>query len=80
MFLDQTKNPKCEECNSVDIDHTFKRVFGCLVCDKCKNNKPEKYSLLTKTECKEVRRFRSGRALLTSSAIGLPVDRPLVYL
>lgn len=56
MFLDPTLNPKCNECQSVDIDQTYKKVFGCLVCNKCKNEKPEKYSLLTKTECKEVRR------------------------
>lgn len=54
MFLDSSKNPKCAECGTMDIDHMFKKVFKCLVCNKCKNEKPEKYSLLTKTECKEV--------------------------
>ncbi|KAI0702466.1 thioesterase-like superfamily-domain-containing protein [Cytidiella melzeri] len=53
IFLDPAKNPKCKDCGSVDIDHTFRKVFGCLVCNTCKNAKPEKYSLLTKTECKE---------------------------
>jgi len=53
MYLDADRNPKCAECNSMDIDQTFKKVFGCLVCNKCKNEIPEKYSLLTKTECKE---------------------------
>ena len=48
-------NPKCKECQSIDIDYNFKKTFGCLVCNKCKNDLPEKYSLLTKTECKEVR-------------------------
>lgn len=38
----------------MEIDQTYKKVFGCLVCNRCKNEKPEKYSLLTKTECKEV--------------------------
>ena len=38
----------------MDIDDTFRRVYKCFVCNKCKNEKPEKYSLLTKTECKEV--------------------------
>ena len=37
------------------IDQQFRKVFRCLVCNKCKNEKPERYSLLTKTECKEVR-------------------------
>ena len=50
-------NPKCNECKSIDIDHDFKKTFGCLVCNKCKNDLPEKYSLLTKTECKEVRSY-----------------------
>lgn len=54
LFLDRTLNPKCVECQSIDIDQTYKKVFGCLVCNSCKNEKPEKYSLLTKTECKEV--------------------------
>jgi len=31
----------------------LKQVFGVLVCKRCKNERPEKYSLLTKTECKE---------------------------
>ncbi|KAF8058267.1 hypothetical protein FPV67DRAFT_1565744 [Lyophyllum atratum] len=55
MHLDPALNPKCKECQSMDLDQTFKKVFGCLVCKKCQNEKPEKYSLLTKTECKEVR-------------------------
>ncbi|EFI28577.1 hydrophilic protein [Coprinopsis cinerea okayama7 len=46
-------NPKCRECGTVDIDQTYKQVFRCLVCKKCINEKPELYSLLTKTECKE---------------------------
>ncbi|KAG6866824.1 hypothetical protein C0991_008760 [Blastosporella zonata] len=53
MHLDPSLNPKCVECQSMDIDQTFKKVFGCLVCKKCQNEKPERYSLLTKTECKE---------------------------
>ena len=54
MYLDPSLNPKCKECNTVNIDYTFKKIFGCLVCNKCKDQYPEKYSLLTKTECKEV--------------------------
>ncbi|TFY61472.1 hypothetical protein EVJ58_g4490 [Rhodofomes roseus] len=53
LFLDPSLNPKCVECQSIDIDQTYKKVFGCLVCNRCKNEKPDKYSLLTKTECKE---------------------------
>ena len=54
MFLDPSLNPHCRECNSMDVDTTFLKAFNCLVCKKCQNEKPEKYSLLTKTECKEV--------------------------
>ncbi len=39
----------------MDVDPTYLTAFRCLVCKKCQNEKPEKYSLLTKTECKEVR-------------------------
>ncbi|KIJ45550.1 hypothetical protein M422DRAFT_29676 [Sphaerobolus stellatus SS14] len=53
LFLDNSMNPKCNECQSLDIDHSFKKVFHVLVCHKCKQDKPEKYSLLTKTECKQ---------------------------
>lgn len=66
MFLDPSLNPRCEECNSMDIDHQFRKVFRCLVCNKCKNEKPERYSLLTKTECKEVRSSAEILALLYS--------------
>ena len=54
MFLERDRNPKCQECGSLDIDQTFRKVLRCLVCNKCKNEHTEKYSLLTKTECKEV--------------------------
>ncbi|OBZ78951.1 DNA repair protein rad14 [Grifola frondosa] len=30
IFLDPTLNPKCNECQSLDIDQTYKKVFGCL--------------------------------------------------
>lgn len=53
IHLDLDKNPKCQECQTIDIDHTYKKVFGCLVCKRCTKEKPERYSLLTKTECKE---------------------------
>uniref|UniRef100_A0A8H7Y649 DNA repair protein RAD14 n=1 Tax=Psilocybe cubensis TaxID=181762 RepID=A0A8H7Y649_PSICU len=52
MFLDPDRNAKCRECNSMDIDPTFMKVFKCLVCKPCQREYPEKYSLLTKTECK----------------------------
>ncbi|KAF8641200.1 hypothetical protein AX17_000835 [Amanita inopinata Kibby_2008] len=53
IHLDPALNPKCSECQSVDIDQTFRKVFRYLVCKRCQNEKQEKYSLLTKTECKE---------------------------
>ncbi|KAJ7655137.1 hypothetical protein DFH06DRAFT_1201691 [Mycena polygramma] len=46
VFLDPALNPKCRECQSMS-------TFGCLVCKTCQNEHPEKYSLLTKTECKQ---------------------------
>ena len=43
----------CRECDSVEIDWKWEDVFGCAVCNACKDKFPEKYSLLTKTEAKE---------------------------
>jgi DNA-repair protein complementing XP-A cells len=54
IYLDASRNPKCHDCDSVDLDQMYRKVFKCLVCNKCRNEKVEKYSLLTKTECKEV--------------------------
>ena len=54
IYLEASRNPKCHDCDSVDIDQMYRKVFRCLVCNKCRNERVEKYSLLTKTECKEV--------------------------
>jgi DNA-repair protein complementing XP-A cells len=37
----------------MDLDFLYHKTFGTRVCFKCKEKFPEKYSLLTKTECKE---------------------------
>lgn len=44
---------KCHECGSLEIDWKWDEIFGCQVCNSCKEKVPEKYSLLTKTEAKE---------------------------
>ena len=51
--MNPDENPKCFECQSMDIDHQLHEVFGARVCFKCKSKFADKYSLLTKTECKE---------------------------
>jgi DNA-repair protein complementing XP-A cells len=48
-----SENPKCFECGSMELDFQFYKIFNARVCYKCKEKFPEKYSLLTKTECKE---------------------------
>ncbi|KAH6889454.1 XPA protein C-terminus-domain-containing protein [Thelonectria olida] len=50
---DDEKRKKCRECNSLEIDFVWEEVFHLCVCNKCKDKMPEKYSLLTKTECKD---------------------------
>ena len=50
---DQANIKKCAECGSREIDWVWEEVFHVCVCGDCKNKLPEKYSLLTKTECKE---------------------------
>lgn len=75
----------CRECGSKELNDQIRKVFGVKVCRACERKLPEKYSLLTKTEVKEVS-FRS-RVLLSAVPSdmklaplchfqGLSVDRP----
>ncbi|CAH0002067.1 unnamed protein product, partial [Clonostachys byssicola] len=50
---DESKRKRCRECRSIEIDFVWDEVFHVAVCNQCKDKYPEKYSLLTKTECKE---------------------------
>jgi DNA-repair protein complementing XP-A cells len=52
-LVDEKTRKRCRECRTVEIDFVWEEVFGCAVCNRCKEKYPEKYSLLTKTECKE---------------------------
>ncbi|KAK3988976.1 phosphate transport-domain-containing protein [Cladorrhinum sp. PSN332] len=52
-LADEKTRKKCRECGSIEIDFVWEEVFGCAVCAACKEKFPERYSLLTKTECKE---------------------------
>lgn len=46
--------PKCTECNiNTELDPLLLDTFHLQVCKSCVKAHPEKYSLLTKTECKE---------------------------
>ncbi len=70
---DAATRKKCRECGSLEVDWVWEEVFHLCVCNKCKNNLPDKYSLLTKTECKEDylltdRKFLSKTALLAKPA------------
>lgn len=51
--LDLANAPKCFECGSLEIEPNLHTNFNVRVCRRCMKEKPEKYSLLTKTECKE---------------------------
>lgn len=51
--LKKEDNKVCKECGTLEIDWKWEDVFGCAVCNGCKEKFPEKYSLLTKTEAKE---------------------------
>lgn len=54
ISLDPETRPTCESCGSPEVVHDpFLRVFGIKVCRRCEREKPEMYSLLTKTEVKE---------------------------
>lgn len=52
-IADKAERKKCRECGNLEIDWVWEEVFGCCVCAGCKEKFPDKYSLLTKTECRE---------------------------
>ncbi|KAJ3297636.1 hypothetical protein HDU79_002810 [Rhizoclosmatium sp. JEL0117] len=43
----------CVECESVDVCADLFKHYGVVVCRKCRDEFKDKYSLLTKTECRE---------------------------
>lgn len=53
VLRDKTAEDKCHECQSLEIDFKWADVFKCLVCNKCKEEYPDKYSMLTKSEARE---------------------------
>lgn len=53
VLEDAENRKKCRDCNSLEIDFVWDEVFHISVCNRCKEKYPEKYSLLTKTECKQ---------------------------
>ena len=49
-----SKAPKCIECHiNIEMDPILHDVFKLQVCKQCAKEHPEKYALLTKTECRE---------------------------
>ncbi|KAF9173477.1 hypothetical protein BGX21_000796 [Mortierella sp. AD011] len=52
IFLGAEDNYECQDCTSIDIDFQLLRHFHVPVCIGCRDAQPEKYSLLTKTECR----------------------------
>lgn len=52
-LTDEKERKNCRECGTLEVDFVWEEVFGCAVCNACKEKYPEKYSLLTKTECRE---------------------------
>ncbi|KAK9727626.1 DNA repair protein rad14 [Basidiobolus ranarum] len=53
LSLNPEENPKCKECGSIELDPIFLTIFNLHVCSKCKEEFPDKFSLITKTEAKE---------------------------
>lgn len=52
-MLSDPDAPKCFECGTPELNFKFYNVFKCRVCKACERKFPDKYSLLTKTECRE---------------------------
>ncbi|KAI0243461.1 DNA repair protein rad14 [Massospora cicadina] len=51
--IDGKNVPRCKVCQGLAIDPVFYQIFRLCVCNKCKREFPERFSLLTKTEVKE---------------------------
>ena len=51
--LKKGESKVCRECGSLEIDWKWEDIFGCAVCNACKEKLPDKYTLLTKTEARE---------------------------
>jgi DNA-repair protein complementing XP-A cells len=64
VLEDEADRKKCRECNSLEIDFVWEEVFHINLCNKCKEKFPEKYSLLTKTECKQDYLLTDGKYFL----------------
>lgn len=74
VLQDAETRKKCGECGSLEVDWVWEEVFHLCVCNKCKEQYPEKYSLLTKTECKEDY-LLTDRELSTRACL-LPPHKP----
>lgn len=51
--FDDPRAPTCVVCGQKELDFRLWRVFKVGVCKDCRRKHPEKFSLLTKTECKQ---------------------------
>ena len=49
----KSRQKKCRECGSLEIDWKWEESLHCQICQACKDKFPDKYSLLTKTEARE---------------------------
>ncbi|KAI7851556.1 hypothetical protein BDC45DRAFT_538311 [Circinella umbellata] len=67
LSADPSENPKCRDCGSMDVDPIFFQVFKMSVCNGCKEKFPERYSLITKTEARELTIFSAGLFIDRSS-------------
>jgi hypothetical protein len=55
--VDSSLHEQCRNCHSLDLDTIYTDFFHVHVCKGCKLKYPEKYSLLTKTEVRQVTKF-----------------------
>ncbi|KAF9582511.1 hypothetical protein BGW38_000120 [Lunasporangiospora selenospora] len=53
VFYGADDNYECQDCTSTDVDVQILRNFQVSVCIGCRDTQPERYSLLTKTECRQ---------------------------
>lgn len=52
VLKNKTEQRACRECGDLEIDFLWSDQLRCNICNACKENHPDKYSLLTKTEAR----------------------------
>ena len=45
MDIDPSKNPRCQKCQSLEVDRDYSHYFDVHVCKRCIRSNEEEYAL-----------------------------------